>query len=692
MRKRTLGPALIVLFATAAAVTGCSDRELKPLNPCVITNFRENPNPEGVDKVDLLFVVDSSGSMIEEQEALRSEFPRLIEILAGEEPIPDEADIEDFDPVSLQVGVVSTDLGLVYPDVIDDVLDVRPLCDEAGDDAVLRTSAAPELRDGDPDPPDVPGCEGVDIGSDPNFLQFEPGVTDESTFATEFGCISGVGTAGCFSEMQLEAMLKALTPSDSPISFFPPTRTGQGEGGPNSGFIRDNSLLGVIVVSDEDDCSWEDRALWDSAPGGGNAKCALPRNQHLLRPISRYVNGLVGGTVENHQGDPVEVDPLVPPERLVFAVIAGIPPTGELDDRGLDIGPTDFDDMLSLPELSDIQVVAPGTIENDPGTDDDNAADYLNPEEGPLLASDLTDEELDGFNFIYPSCIREVTTMDGMDEIDQQAVALPPVRLVETARALSQEGAQALVTSICEPGAAEDEVDFSRALFDILEAIGDALTGTCLPRELNPRPNGLVDCRVVEIQPAGVDSCDESRGRVPPGGPGTETVRDPEEDDRVVCHVRQVLPPDGTDLPEGCQGDEDLECGWFYDTQFEVDDCPEDQRQRITFLPGSEPVVGSNVDLECLQSVQGSGDEVTIGSFCTDDAECEGSETFGDLLECNLGNNTCQVPCTEGTEFLDSRCANAGLRGFVCDHREELLDESPNPTQGFCVDPTCVQH
>jgi hypothetical protein len=116
MLNRPTGVALIVLFSAAAAVTGCTDRELKPLNPCVINPVRLDPGTEGVDKVDLLFVVDSSASMLAEQAALTAEFPVLMTTLANGNPALGEPghnpNLPEFSPVSMHVGVITVDIGV----------------------------------------------------------------------------------------------------------------------------------------------------------------------------------------------------------------------------------------------------------------------------------------------------------------------------------------------------------------------------------------------------------------------------------------------------------------------------------------------------------------------------------------------------------------------------------------------------
>ncbi len=92
-----------------------------------------------VDEVDLLFVVDNSSSVLDEQAALAAELPRMIRILASGDVDEDGDDLDesDFDGArDLDVGVITTDMGALG--------NALPTCDrpEFGDDGILRTQGA----------------------------------------------------------------------------------------------------------------------------------------------------------------------------------------------------------------------------------------------------------------------------------------------------------------------------------------------------------------------------------------------------------------------------------------------------------------------------------------------------------------------------------------------------------------------
>ncbi len=233
-------------------------------------------------EVDVLFVIDDSGSMREEQEALVAAFDEMASALSSGDidgdGVPDFASVAD-----LHIGVVTTDLGMFAAGEDGALLPRR--CSDAGRwgrDGILRS-----------------GC-GL---SDP-WVSYREGQPVDR-FARDFACLARVGTEGCGFEMPLEAALKALTPSTSPIRFASDS-VGHGDL-ENAGFLRDESVLAIIVLTDEDDRSVGNTRFLE----------ALTEEERItgtawLHPAARYVEGFRALRAD--------------PERLVFAAIAGLPP------------------------------------------------------------------------------------------------------------------------------------------------------------------------------------------------------------------------------------------------------------------------------------------------------------------------------------------------------------------------------
>ncbi len=243
-----------------------------------------------VGAVDVLFVVDNSNSMAEEQHALAREIPRVVQALATGDA--DADGVQDFPAIaSLRTGVVTTDMGTGGA--------VVPTCTNSrfGDDGILRTRGNTAIA----------GCEAIY----PSFMELASGTEPIETFASHVGCVATTGTNGCGFEQQLEATLKALTPSTSTTRFVEAT-TGHADG-QNAGFLRDDAILLIVMLTDEDDCSAIDPEIFDPASTvyGGDLNLRCFQHPEAVQPIDRFVQGLIEA-----KGDAV---------RLVFAPIAGFP-------------------------------------------------------------------------------------------------------------------------------------------------------------------------------------------------------------------------------------------------------------------------------------------------------------------------------------------------------------------------------
>ncbi|MBK9035134.1 MAG: hypothetical protein IPL61_28365 [Myxococcales bacterium] len=165
--------------------------------------------------LDLLFVVDNSGSMLEEQASLAANFPGLVNVL----------NTVTGGLANLHLGVVSTNVGSGGVNIGGCSTPAQP----AGDDGDLLTNGCAGLT--------APYLEDL---ANPDGTRARNYTGDLSS---QFSCMAQLGTAGCGFEQPLESMRRALSP------------------GKNPGFLRPNALLGVIIISDEDDCS--------ALPGGG---------------------------------------------------------------------------------------------------------------------------------------------------------------------------------------------------------------------------------------------------------------------------------------------------------------------------------------------------------------------------------------------------------------------------------------
>jgi hypothetical protein len=266
--------------------------------------------------VDLLFVIDNSRSMLETQARLSIVIPDFVRMLI--EPPDLDGDAEpDWEPVvDLRVGVITPDLGAGPR--------MPPSCSEYGDDGRLRTSSANE------------DC----AEAYPPVLRFASDTP--SSRLSDLSCVLQTGGDGCGFEQPLEAWLKALSPrapASYTLSSYVPPRFLSGEGhgdGAHAGFVRNDTLLAVVVVTDEDDCSALDLELFDldSIRYGGDLNLRCSSFPEALFPVERYVEGLLALRARR-------------PDLVAFSVIAGIPveTATELPDT------SDFQAMLEDPRM-----------------------------------------------------------------------------------------------------------------------------------------------------------------------------------------------------------------------------------------------------------------------------------------------------------------------------------------------------
>lgn len=309
------------------------------------------------DKIDLLFVIDDSGSMSDKQAILSRAVPDLVERLldplcvepgtlrpaatqpkSALEECP-SGTLREFNPVqNVHVGVISTSLGAVGATSCG----VGIAGSSEADRAHLR-------------------ADGVPSAKSRGFLSWAPVETGHLPTAAETkafqdavrGLVS-LGESGCPFEMPLESMYRFLVdpePYDrvvvQPCPGAPGGRCAVPQGvdqellGERARFLRYDSLVAVVLLTDENDCSiapgGQSYHLFDP-PGPGESgllRCFDQKGRlgvDYLHPVDRYVRGLTGKQVPRADGSFVPNPLFVGPngeERdpsLVFlAGVVGVP-------------------------------------------------------------------------------------------------------------------------------------------------------------------------------------------------------------------------------------------------------------------------------------------------------------------------------------------------------------------------------
>lgn len=199
-----------------------------------------NPDQAGTcGKMDLVFVIDNSGSMAEEQANLAANFPRFIEVL-------NKFQTKDGKALDYRVAITTTGRDLNYKIVVPIVNVTLPM-NEKGENGAFQQKN--------------------NCGMTKRWIdRDEPGGADKV-----FACAAKVGTGGPSIEMPLYAGL-SLSLQDRVAD------------GTNKGFLREDALLATVILSDEDDCSREDNNF--TVP---NDQCT---NVKEVQPVDKYISML----------------------------------------------------------------------------------------------------------------------------------------------------------------------------------------------------------------------------------------------------------------------------------------------------------------------------------------------------------------------------------------------------------------
>jgi hypothetical protein len=363
MPKRESLPTLShIVPVLSLLVTGaCNEHALKSVEQAGNSTPPQSLPIDVQRKVDVLLVIDNSSSMGEEQGNLAKNFAPFIEQL--------EAVGADY-----RIAITTTDRGgpscpsaptggrLRASSCVD-----RPADFAAAGKDVFEVACASSCALGDAAlqrrPTAIAGSDELAVRP---WIESANGVSNlpEGVDAlSAFQCLAPQGIAGCGWEAPLESMARAI---DNMLD----------ESQPEYGFLRDDALLAVLIVTDEVDCSYraeQHDALFESgvffAEGINFATSAVCWNAGtrcegdplaceaadydaeglvtsdasaaVLHPVSRYTNllqgiaetkldgrevlvSLIAGVPEGYPGEPLSFGPSEDPEfQKLYGIGAG---------------------------------------------------------------------------------------------------------------------------------------------------------------------------------------------------------------------------------------------------------------------------------------------------------------------------------------------------------------------------------
>ncbi|HSC89577.1 MAG TPA: hypothetical protein VLC09_19980 [Polyangiaceae bacterium] len=264
------------------------ERPVVSIEPTTTNVFVDQLENEVIDKIDLLFVIDNSTSMADKQAILEIAVPKMLERLvtpdcvtrdakgvvgSREASVPDadapsgrgcgsEGFSLEFEPLSdIHIGVITSSLGGHG----------SASCNEAdrnGNDSGYLLPKAPQKKDAGnrgavPDPTELgflawyPAQKATDEPRDGKLIEGDLGRLSDNFEAQ----VVAAGESGCGYEAPLEAWYRFLVDPSPPKGFDLDGLRAVSQGKDEEilrqrrNFLRPDSLVAIVVLTDENDCS-----------------------------------------------------------------------------------------------------------------------------------------------------------------------------------------------------------------------------------------------------------------------------------------------------------------------------------------------------------------------------------------------------------------------------------------------------
>ncbi len=228
MRSFVLGLSLLIACGPTPTRNGDGDTDAAVTPDTTVTPLPDGDPGPGCQAIDVLFVIDNSGSMGQEQTNLIANFPGFISVL-------------DQSGLDYRVAVTTTGRDYSYT-MSSPIGGGIPMSQDGGDNGAMLMNGAMTKRWIEKTDPDVSG-----------------------TFST----LANVGVTGPSDEMPLSAMRDAFEERMAD--------------GTNQGFHRPDALLAIVFLTDEEDCSYEQSVTL----GFAQSLCSAQ-----MEPVANYVTFL----------------------------------------------------------------------------------------------------------------------------------------------------------------------------------------------------------------------------------------------------------------------------------------------------------------------------------------------------------------------------------------------------------------
>lgn len=294
----------------AAISAGCLDRPVAPATPKTTARVTDRVRQTAVDKIDLLFMLDNSISMADKQVVLAKAVPDLVrrlvdpdcvELVPGsdeEKPVAKNSDgtcptgsQREFEPVrDIHIGVISSSLGANGADQC------------SGTNNPTNVDMGHLLSRGENGTVATYQNKGF-LQWDPAGEKSPPGENNQQALSDTFkDLVTGVGQSGCGFEQSLEAVYRFLVDPE-PYKTITRDESGRADLGDEvddtllqqrRDFLRPDSLVAIVSLTDENDCSTMTGSSWWKSLDSGyrmpraNSACAEDPNSECCGPCSGW--------------------------------------------------------------------------------------------------------------------------------------------------------------------------------------------------------------------------------------------------------------------------------------------------------------------------------------------------------------------------------------------------------------------
>jgi hypothetical protein len=270
--------------AVSMVVAACMSRPVATTEPHTSNLYVEPIRNDVIDKIDLLFMIDNSRSMGDKQKLLAKAVPQLVERLVIPRCVNDSGEVRrrtafdeacpagfapEFRAVNdIHIAVITSSLGA------HGAANAQCQATSPGDD---HARLLPSVR------------TGLVSYNNSGFLAWDPlqklvpaGEKDPTKLGQEFGgMVQKAGEDGCGYEASLESWYRFLIDPEPPLTVTSDTGRSVASGvdaellAQRKAFLRPDSLVSIVMLTDENDCSIIDEEFGHYIANGG--KDFMPR-------------------------------------------------------------------------------------------------------------------------------------------------------------------------------------------------------------------------------------------------------------------------------------------------------------------------------------------------------------------------------------------------------------------------------